>query len=104
MPEGPSLVILRELTQSFAGQRVIAAQGNAKIDKARLCGQRILALRTWGKHFLIEFQEFSLRIHFLMFGSYCIDSRKDRPERLSLRFARGRGLNFYACLVEQARQ
>jgi endonuclease-8 len=63
MPEGPSLVILRELTQSFAGQRIVAASGNSKIDQARLLGQRIVALRTWGKHFLIEFQGFSLRIH-----------------------------------------
>src|ERR1044071_4949038 len=99
MPEGPSLVILRELTQAFAGQRILAAEGNSKIDKTRLVGQRIIALRTWGKHFLIELQGFSVRIHLLMFGSYCIDSRKERPERLGLRFARGHELNFYACSV-----
>jgi endonuclease VIII len=99
MPEGPSLVILRELTQSFTGQRILKAEGNSKIDKARLVGQRLLALRTWGKHFLIELRGFAVRIHFLMFGSYCIDSRKDRPPRLSLAFARGRELNFYSCAV-----
>jgi endonuclease-8 len=99
MPEGPSLVILRELTQSFAGQRILAVDGNSKIDQARLRGQRIIALRTWGKHFLIEFSGFALRIHFLMFGSYCINSRKDRNARLSLRFSRGRELNFYACAI-----
>jgi endonuclease-8 len=99
MPEGPSLVILRELTQALPGQRILAATGTAKLDQARLVGQRIVALRTWGKHFLIEFQGFSLRIHLLMFGSYCIDSRKDRAERLGLKFARGRELNFYACAV-----
>jgi endonuclease-8 len=99
MPEGPSLVILRELTQSFAGQRIRDATGNSKIDKARLIGQRIVALRTWGKHFLIELDGFSVRIHLLMFGSYCINSRKDRPPRLSLAFARGRELSFYSCAV-----
>jgi endonuclease VIII len=99
VPEGPSLVILRELTQSFAGKRIRAAEGNSKIDKARLVGQRIVALRTWGKHFLIELDGFAIRIHFLMFGSYCIDSRKDRPPRLALSFARGRELNFYSCAV-----
>jgi endonuclease VIII len=99
MPEGPSLVILRDLTQSFAGQRILDARGNSKIDKARLIGQRIVAVRTWGKHFLIEMNGFTVRIHFLMFGSYCIDSRKDRPERLGLAFSRGRELNFYSCAV-----
>jgi endonuclease-8 len=99
MPEGPSLVILRELVQSFKGLRVLDARGNSKIDKARLIGQRIVALRTWGKHFLIEFRGFSIRIHFLMFGSYCIDERKDKPPRLGLAFTHGRELNFYACAV-----
>jgi len=99
MPEGPSLVILRELVQPFKGLHVLDAHGNSKIDKARLIGQRIVALRTWGKHFLIEFHGFSVRIHFLMFGSYCINERKDKPVRLSLGFARGRELNFYTCAV-----
>jgi len=99
VPEGPSLVILRELTQSFAGQRIVTASGNSKIDKSRLEGQRIVALRTWGKHFLIELRGFSVRIHFLMFGSYCINERKDKPVRLALTFARKRELNFYTCAV-----
>lgn len=99
MPEGPSLVILRDLVQPFAGLRVKDAKGNSKIDKTRIFGERIVALRTWGKHFLIEFRDFSIRIHFLMFGSYCINERKDKPPRLSLTFARGRELNFYTCAV-----
>lgn len=99
VPEGPSLVILRELTQSFAGKRIRSAEGNSKIDKARLVGRRVVALRTWGKHFLIELDGFAVRIHFLMFGSYCVNARKDRPPRLALSFARGRELNFYSCAV-----
>ncbi|HKU15101.1 MAG TPA: DNA-formamidopyrimidine glycosylase family protein [Steroidobacteraceae bacterium] len=87
------------MTQAFAGQRIQSAIGNARLDKQRLIGQRIVALRTWGKHFLIELGGFSVRIHFLMFGSYCIDERKDREPRLSLRFARGRELNFYSCAI-----
>jgi endonuclease-8 len=99
MPEGPSLVILREQAQSFAGERILAATGDARIDMARLVRLRIVALRTWGKHFLIELPGFAIRIHFLMFGSYCINERKERNPRLSLRFSRGRELNFYSCAV-----
>jgi endonuclease-8 len=100
MPEGPSLIILREQAQIFKGKRVLAAEGNSKIDKSRILGQRIVALRTWGKHFLIEFAEFTIRIHLLMFGRYCINERKpDKPIRLGLRFAGGQELNFYNCAV-----
>jgi endonuclease VIII len=103
MPEGPSLVILREQAQIFAGKRVVAVEGNSKIDSERMVGQRIVSLRTWGKHFLIEFTGmpatgFTLRIHLLMFGRYCINERKpDKPIRLGLRFPRKQELNFYAC-------
>jgi endonuclease VIII len=98
MPEGPSIVILKEEAAAFAGQTILRAEGNGKIDKDRLCGQTVLALKSWGKHFLIEMPGFSLRIHFLLFGSYLIDQRKDAPPRLSLAFANGE-LNFYSCSV-----
>jgi len=99
MPEGPSLVILREQAAAFAGQAIVRAEGNTTLDKRRLAGQRILALRTWGKHFLIELPSFALRIHFLLFGSYRINERKDAPPRLSLQCEHGE-LNFYTCSVK----
>ena len=58
-------------------------------------GRRVLSLRSWGKHFLIEFSGFSLRVHMLMFGSYRIDERKPGPPRVSLQFDNGE-LNIYA--------
>jgi len=101
MPEGPSIVILREQAAAFAGKTILRAEGNTKIDKDRLAGQRILALRSWGKHFLIELQGFSLRIHLLMFGTYRINERKpDAMPRLALRFDDGAELNFYTCSVK----
>lgn len=99
MPEGPSIVILREETDHFAGHTVIDVSGNAKIDKERLRGQTVVRFRTWGKHFLIEFADFSVRIHLLLFGSYRIDERKETAPRLSLVFDNGE-LNFYTCSVQ----
>jgi len=58
-----------------------------------------VALRSWGKHFLVELPRFSLRVHFLLFGSYRINEAKDAPPRLSLGFAEGE-LNFYSCSVK----
>ncbi|MBO8854998.1 endonuclease, partial [Staphylococcus aureus] len=56
MPEGPSIVILKEEAQEFEGQKVSAAEGNSKVDVTRAEGKKILALKTWGKHFLICFE------------------------------------------------
>lgn len=99
MPEGPSIVILREQAAHLVGMRIREVTGNARLDRARLAGKTILALRSWGKHFLIEFDTFSLRAHFLLFGSYRIDERRAGVEpRLSLTGARGE-LNLYACAV-----
>lgn len=99
MPEGPSIVILRELAQPFAGKTVRAATGNSRLDLARMDGCRIVALRSWGKHFLIEFPGFTMRVHLMMFGSYRINEGKPSRPRMSLRFDRGE-LNFYACSLK----
>jgi len=99
MPEGPSIVILREEAAPFTGQRIERAEGSARLDKQRLVGQKIHALRSWGKHFLIELDDVSLRIHLLLFGSYRINERKESIPRLSLGFANGE-LNFYGCSVQ----
>jgi len=100
MPEGPSILIMKELMESFEGKKVLHAEGNSKIDKTRLVGQKITSLRTWGKHFLIEFSGFAVKIHLLMFGSYLINERKQLSPRLSLQFAKEKELNFYACSVK----
>ncbi|AVR98591.1 DNA-formamidopyrimidine glycosylase family protein [Pseudoduganella armeniaca] len=102
MPEGPSLVILKELAKPYEGRTIAEAHGNSSaVPFDDLPGQPILSVRTWGKHFLIELPLFSLRVHFLMFGSYRIDERKeDSPPRLSLAFEEGGELNFYTCSVK----
>ena len=100
MPEGPSIQILREQAAGFAGKIVRHAMGNSRIDMARMKGRRLVAVRSWGKHFLLEFEGFAVRIHLLMFGSYRINEGKEgATPRLSLGFAGGKELNFYTCSV-----
>jgi len=100
MPEGPSIIILKEAIQQFKGKKVIAVDGNAKIDLQRIAGKKITDIRSWGKHTLICFKDFTLRIHLLMFGTYRINERKDAVPRLSLQFAKGEELNFYTCAIK----
>jgi endonuclease VIII len=100
MPEGPSILILREAAARFRGKTVRKASGNSKLDLKRMEARRIVSIRSWGKHFLIEFRGFSLRVHLMMFGSYRIDERKPAvTPRLSLQFDDGE-LNFYTCSLK----
>lgn len=99
MPEGPSMIILKELVQPFRGKKVTEVSGNTKEEVADFAGQKIIDFKTWGKHFLVCFAKRTIRIHFLLFGSYRINEQKDSPARLHLQFSNGE-LNFYACSVK----
>jgi endonuclease-8 len=99
MPEGPSIVILREQVAPFAGRQVRAVSGNSRLDLQRMHGRRVREFRSWGKHFLVCFPQFALRVHFMLFGSYRINERREATPRLSLEFSNGE-LNFYACSLK----
>ena len=99
--EGPSLVLLKEELQPFIGKKIRKSSGLASIDHARLSGKKILAFKTWGKHFLIVFDHITLRLHFLMFGSYRINERKETMPRLQLELSDGQELNFYTTAVKE---
>lgn len=100
MPEGPSIVLLKEAVKQFTGEKIIAVSGNTTIDQSLLLNKKIIDFKSWGKHFLICFKGFTLRVHFLMFGSYRINEKKpDRAIRLNLTFKNGE-LNFYTCSLQ----
>jgi endonuclease-8 len=97
--EGPSLLILKESLRSFKRKKIVDASGTTtKIDPTKLIGETIIDFKSFGKHFLIVFKTFSIRIHFLMFGSYRINEQKDATARLHLQFEEGE-LNFYTCSI-----
>lgn len=100
MPEGPSIVILKELTEKFIGKKILRVDGNSKLDIQQLKGKTIHDLKSWGKHFLICINEhFTVRIHFLLFGSYSIDKMVERKKtRLGLHFKKG-SLYLYSCSI-----
>lgn len=104
MPEGPSIVILKEAVQPFRKKKILEVTGSTtKIDKNLLLHKTITDFKSWGKHFLICFNGFYVRIHFLLFGSYLINDTKATKPRLSLGFSNGE-LNFYACSIQLVEQ
>lgn len=98
--EGPSLIILKEELTNFKGKKIKQASGTTtRIEPDALVNQTIIDFKSWGKHFLIQLKDFSLRIHFLMFGSYRINETKPEAKpRLHLEFTKGE-LNFYTCSI-----
>lgn len=100
MPEGPSIILVKEAVAQFTGKKIIAVSGNSTIDQSKLLNKKIIEFKSWGKHFLICFKGLTLRVHFLMFGTYRINEKKpDKPIRLNLTFTEGE-INFYTCSLK----
>jgi endonuclease VIII len=103
MPEGPSLVLLKEDILRFRRKKVLHASGNAAIDIKQLQGKQLNEIKTWGKQLFLLFSgKTIIRIHLLLFGSYSIDEqiRQKRSVKLELHFNTGT-LYFYSCSVKE---
>ena len=99
MPEGPILVILKEELQPFIHKKVIAANGyTPKMNPEILIGKTLTDIKTWGKHLLLCFPKFTVRVHLMLFGSYRINSRGKHNASLGLQFNTGE-VNFYISSV-----
>ena len=99
MPEGPSILILKEKLEPYIGKKIISASGYAKVDHAKIKGQKITEIKTWGKHTLICFKHFTIRIHLMMFGSYTFNEVKKYNPKLSLQF-KDEFINFYLAQIK----
>lgn len=107
--EGPSLFLAAEWLKPFVGKAILAVEGNTKIGKERLSGKTILDIFSWGKHLILQFDGFALRIHFMLFGTFQATVKNvkvtgDYPKkkinpRLALTFKEGE-INFYSCSLK----
>lgn len=98
--EGPSLKIACEELRPFLKKRIVAVRGTPKVLSIGFRGKVFRSARSWGKHLLLTFDDFTIRIHFLMFGSYRIDDpRPNRIPKLELRFSKGT-VYFYSCAIK----
>src|SRR5688572_1815240 len=102
MPEGPSILIIKNiLAPQITGKKILGASGNAKIDMAQLVNKKVVKVQSWGKHLLISVPGCTIRIHFLMFGTYSMDeqTKPDKSLRLKLDFGK-KQIYFYTCSVK----
>nr|WP_228394310.1 endonuclease [Chryseobacterium glaciei] len=92
---------MKEDLQKFAGKKVIDVFGDANFEKEPLKGEILREIKTFGKQTYLVFDEFAVRIHLLMFGSYIVDEhlQSEKNLRLGLQFKTG-GMYFYTCNVK----
>jgi len=102
MPEGPSIVLIKENLQQFIGEKVTSAFGNAKFDKDWLAGEVLTTIKTFGKQIYLVFDQAAIRIHLLMFGSYSVDeqTKPEKSVRLMIQFETG-SIFFYTCSAKR---
>ncbi len=103
--EGPSLYLAQKQLQPFKGKKVLAVSGNTKISKERMQSKKTKDIFAWGKHLVVQFDTFALRVHFMLFGTFSAevggmsatgDYKKSRVPRLALTFTNGT-IEMYNC-------
>jgi endonuclease-8 len=106
--EGPSLFLAQEQLKPFKKKTVESVAGNTSLDVSRLPHLVVKDIFSWGKHLVFQFDDFAIRIHFMLFGTYEAqvegtwvtgDYRKAKVPRLSFTFENGQ-INMYNCSVK----
>lgn len=89
MPEGPSILHLKDELLPFKGKLVKQAGGYGNMPTAWLTGKKLLDVKTWGKHLLLVFSHGTVRVHLGLFGDVLINERKKVNRSFYLEFAKG---------------
>ena len=106
--EGPSLYLAARQLKPFRGRTVLSVSGNTKIEKERILEKKVKTIFSWGKHLIIQFDEFALRTHFLLFGAFEAtvnnssltgDYKRSYTPRLQMDFENG-SIKLFNCSVK----
>ncbi len=89
MPEGPSILLLRNQLLPFKGKIVKKAGGYGKMSTAWLQNKKLADILTWGKHLLFVFSNGTVRVHLGLFGEILVNERKKVNASFFLHFANG---------------
>lgn len=89
MPEGPSILHLKNILQPFRGKTVKKAGGYGPMPTAWIKGKKLLDVLTWGKHLLFVFENGTVRIHLMLFGQILVNERRKVNRSFYLEFDKG---------------
>jgi endonuclease-8 len=100
MPEGPSILHLKNKLLPFRGKVVKMAGGYGAMPTSWINGKKLLDILTWGKHLLLVFSNGTVRVHLMLFGEVLINERKKVNRSFFLEFAKGE-INGYVVKAEK---
>lgn len=103
MPEGPSILYLKDQLLPFTGKSVKKAGGYGPMSTKWITGKKLLDIKTWGKHLLFVFANGTVRVHLGLFGDIVINERKKVNRSFFLEFADGE-INGYVVKALQLKQ
>jgi len=89
MPEGPSILHLRNQLLPFKGKIIREAGGYGPMPTGWINGKKLLDIQTWGKHLLFIFSNGAVRVHLGLFGDVLVNERKKVNRSFYLEFAKG---------------
>ncbi|KQK25436.1 endonuclease [Chryseobacterium aquaticum] len=100
MPEGPTIVLMKEDLQKFVGEKVIEVSGSEIPENSKIKGEALRDIKIFGKQTYLIFDTIIFKVHLMMFGSYSLYKRKDIDTlKLGLTF-KDKGMYFYTCVVK----
>jgi len=88
MPEGPIIAIFKERLKALQieGKAITEVTGIIEIASQKLLHAELREIKSWGKHLLLCFEQFTIRIHLMMSGAYTINKLPNGSEDLSMVF------------------
>ena len=89
MPEGPSILHLKDQLQPFKGKLVKNAGGYGGMPTRWIMGKKLIDIKTWGKHLLFIFSNGVVKVHLGLFGNVLINERRKVNRSFFLEFASG---------------
>lgn len=100
MPEGPSILHLRNTLAPFIGKKVVKAGGYGKMPADWINGQVLKDIDVYGKYLYFIFAKGVVQLHLGLFGSIKINERKNVNRKFFLEFANGE-INGYIVNTKQ---
>jgi endonuclease-8 len=69
--EGPTVYKTAQQLQPFIGKKIKKVGGYSPvIDQSRFLNLEVKDIFSWGKHLVFQFDDFALRVHFMIIGTY----------------------------------
>lgn len=89
MPEGPSILFLKNKLSIFIGKTVIKAGGYGPMETKWLERKKLIDIHTWGKYLFLIFSNGTVRLHLGLFGKIFINKQTKSNRSFFLEFPNG---------------